>query len=197
MKKSTKTQTPPSADFNALVSLMATHTEAHNDLGQLEQSVNRNHFALVNKRKSEYAELQEILTSTEKDIKGLVLRNPGWFMDARSIKTPFGVVKFHKATSLKVQNEELSIAKIKLRAEQAKTKAIQDNTIPAFAADRFLRTKEELDLEALEGLDDAELLSFGITRVTEDKFSVQPAAIDLGQAVKEASKTDAQPAKAA
>ena len=105
-------------------------------------------------------------------------QHPEWFAKARSLKTPYGVVKFHASTKLDVPNEEASIILIEKLCEEEK-------------AQEFLRTETKLNLEALDKLTDEQLKQFRINRVAVDNFSVKAGTIDLGKAVTQAVEKEA------
>lgn len=176
---------PSAEEFSNLVSLMALFSEVTNRMDDLQTDVNRQFLELIDEHKAEYAELQDKAAQAEKALEILTLRNPGWFSEKRkSIKTPYGSVKFHKSTKLEIGDEEKVILRLKLYA--------RDNL--AFTLPNFVKNRETLDIEALEKLTDAELLAFGITRLRKDNFSVEAAKVDMGKAVKEDAAKQAEAA---
>jgi hypothetical protein len=183
--KETAVKTPAESspeEFSNMVNLMAVYSEASNRLEDLQTSCNGQYLELIDEHKSEYAALQATLTESESALETVALKHPEWFGDKRrSIKTPYGTVKFHRSAKLTITDEEKAILKLKLHAK--------DN--PAFKLTDFVAEKEHLNLEALEKLDDAELGRFGIVRVQSSNFSVVPAKVDMGKAVRASS--DAAP----
>lgn len=95
--------------------------------------------------------------------------------ERRTHNTPFGGLKYLRSTNLEVADEEKSILKIKVLAtEELARESSIPNYRPKFTAAQFIRTREELDLEALAKCDDATLATFGLKRVHKDNFAVVP-----------------------
>lgn len=161
------------AEFGELVNLLAVYSEASNRLQGLEAEVNEQLLEAIDEHKGEYARLQEVLTNAEGALEALARSHPEWFEVKKSLKTPYGTVKFHRGTRLEVENAEATVRL--LRAEARSN--------PAFRAEDYVRQTETPDLEALEELGDDVLERFMVRRVSEDKFSVVPAKLDMGKAV--------------
>jgi len=172
----TKINTVPEAhDYTNLVNLLAVYSETDNRMGALQTSAQAEFLELIDGNKAEYAQLQQLLGETEGSLETLALAHPEWFpKDRKSIKTPYGTVKLTSTSKLDVANEEATIILIEGAGDEAREK--------------FLRTKTELNLEALEALSDAELKPFRIKRIQSQSFSVTPAKLDMGKAVKDADK---------
>lgn len=167
------TNTNAAADFKNLVDLMAIMAEGSARLGELENGLQQDYIDLVDARRKDYASLQFAIGQAEESIETLALSNGQWFEKSKTLKTPYGTVSFRKSTKLDVKNEEVSI----LLLEQ-----LGQDGLP------FVRTAKALNLEALEKLDDTELDRLRIKRVTTEALSIKPAKIDLGKAVKQATK---------
>lgn len=179
---SAKTEQPTNEDFSNLVNLLAIYSDASNRLTEMETAANFALLQIVDEHKAEYAQLQKALTDAESALEVIALSHTEWFgKDRKSIKTPYGTVKFHRATRLVVKNEEATVLLIEREAEHNS----------AFREDDYLRKVKALNIEALERLDDAVLKKFRVERVQEDKFSVVPAKVDMGKAVKEAAEKEA------
>lgn len=163
-------------DFKNMVDLLAVYSEAANRMSVLQSEINGELLELVDGKKSEYSQLQKALTESETALELLARKHPEWFAEKKSIKTPYGEVKFHSSSKLKVKNEELSIYLIE-------EMVAADTTI-------YIREEKHLNLEALEKLDDDVLMRMKIERVRDDSFSVKEAKLDLGKAVKEAAKKE-------
>lgn len=160
-------------DYKNLVDLLAVFSEATNRMTALQASVQSDYMELIDVAKSEYAKLQKTLGDAEAALEALTLAHPEWFSDDRkSIKTPYGTVKLTKSTSLKIPNEEATIILIEA----------------AGRGEDFLRSKQEINREALEQLTDAELKPLRVKRITGQSFSVVAAKLDMGKAVKDADK---------
>lgn len=163
------------ANFKNLVDLMAIMAEGSARMGELENGLQQDWIDLVDARKKDYASLQFAIGQAEEGIEHLALTNPQWFEKAKTLKTPYGSVSFRKSSKLDVSNEEVSI----LLLEQ-----LGQDGLP------FVRTAKELNLEALEKLDDKELERLRIKRVTTESLSIKPTKVDLGKAVKQALKSE-------
>jgi len=93
--------------------------------------------------------------------------------DKRTHKTPFGSLKYKKSTALEVADEEKAILKIQ-RACTLELARESEGRPPRFTEEQLLRIRTDLNLEALEKLDDATLALFGIKRIHKDNFKVEP-----------------------
>lgn len=162
-------------DYNNLVNLLAVHSEATNRMQELQAGLQGQYLELIDSHKGEYANLQQTLSDTEAALKELALRHPEWFPENnRSVKTPYGTAKMTASTALEIANEEATILLIE--------KKFGSN------ADAYLRRRVEVNREALEALEDAELKAIRVIRVKGDSFSVSPAKLDMGKAIKSAEK---------
>jgi hypothetical protein len=161
--------------YKNLVDLMSIHAEATVRLEAIKAEIQAAFLDLVDEHRKEYASLQATLTETETAIEHIARENPSWFEAARSIKTPYGQVKFHASKKLDIPNEEASVLLIQSKCSEEEK-------------DRYLRTEVTLNIEALEKLTDAQLAQFRINRVENDNFSLKPGTIDLGKAVKQAAE---------
>lgn len=159
-------------DYKNLIDLLAIFTEGKIRLAALENEAQSEFTEIVDARRAEYAELQGKIGEAEAAIEVIATRHPEWFTDKRHVKTPYGTVKVTRSTKLDVPNEEAAILRIK----------------HAGYGDKFIRTAESLNLEALEDLSDAELKAFGIVRIRDENVLVKEAKIDFGKAVKAAEK---------
>lgn len=91
----------------------------------------------------------------------------------RTHHTPFGSLQFRKSSSLEVDDEEKAMLKIKVACTQELARESEGHP-PRFTEDQLLRTRQELNLDALGELDDATLALFSIARVHKDNFKVLP-----------------------
>lgn len=181
--------------FQEVIEQLGLFTHAHNTLKELEADLNARNLELITTVRQEYADLQAALTLTEASLERICRAHAEWFEHKKSIKTPFGTVTLRDSTELAIENPELTLHL--LRAEEERVELQRDlaqssgKELPEeFDADQFIRTREELDLESLEKLDDATLKKFRIVRVAKSNFSVKPATVDLGKAVKESLQTE-------
>jgi len=77
---------------------------------------------------------------------------------------------------------------VEQRAKETTACNVTVQTVPPFTTDMYIRTERKLNLEALEKLSDSELLALRVKRVPTSSFSVKPAKVDMGKAVKEAAE---------
>jgi len=167
-----------SIEYRNMVDLLAVHSEAHHRMAALEAELNQDLLSAMDERRRDYARLQETLSRTRSALEGIAVAHPEWFAARRSLKTPYGSLKFTRSTTLEAPNPEATILLVRMRAEKD----------GEFKADSYLRQSEALNLEALETLDDATLRSLRIARVTTQNFKVEAARVDMGKAVKEAAE---------
>jgi len=182
-------------DFKNFIDLMAVYSTAHHALAEMEAGINQQLLELVDDQRVEYAQIQMTLTESETALEEIARSHPEWFAEKKSVKTPYGEVKFRASSKLAIKNEELTIVLIQrqIEAEESEVNPALGEIPPSGP---LLRHSVALDLEALEKLDDAALKRFRIERVANDNFSVAPAKVNLGKAVKEAASREAAPAQA-
>lgn len=184
MKKQTQTEPNPieqTDDFKNMLDLLAIFSSASNGMAEMQSELNEEMLSATDPRRDEYSKPQKAMTEAESGLEVIALRHPEWFADRKSIKTPYGQVKFTRSTTLEVPNPEVCILLVNQRAEKDKQ----------FDKTQFLRQREELNLEAFEAMSDEQLKTFRIKRVANENFSVSPAKVDLGKAVKEAAEAKA------
>lgn len=167
-------ETNLSQDYKNLIDLLAVYSEGKRRVAALELDAQEEFTGIVDGVRSAYAEAQLAVTQSEAAIKLIVLQHPEWFEEKKTVKTPYGQVQTRTTTKLEVPNEEASILLIERQGEEAEAS--------------FTHTKKSLNLEALEKLSDAQLKAYRITRVTDESVTVKEASLDLGKAVKSASK---------
>ena len=177
-------------DFQRLVCLLAVYTDSNNQLAALEAETNGLFQTLIEDKKEEYAVLQKSMTEAEAAAEELVRNHPEWLPgDKRSIKTPFGTANFRRSSSLDIPDEKRTITAIEWHEIQEAEAGRE------FSREEYVRTKETLDLEALEKLDDVLLATLHIERKHSDSFSITAAKVPMGKAVQDAIKRDTQAAK--
>lgn len=181
MNNSTPTPTAPKNDFGDLVNLLASLTEAENELRKLEASLNQDHLAAVRLHVDSYKELQTKIGEAKAAIEIISARNVQWFEERKTLATPYGEVKRTTSTKLVIADETATIALIRA----------------ARRSDDFLETRITIRREVLETLEDEELRKFGVRRETTHNYKPEPAAIDLGKAVKDAQKSEGATKKTA
>lgn len=174
---------PRSGDFESTVNLLAVLGEANRQLASLKAQIETGYVGLVNAHRETYAKLQSTVSETEAALEVIARRNPQWFDDKKNVSTPYGAVKFKSSKELIVADENLSVQLVLALAGKAD-------------ADKFLRTVQVLNKEALNELTDIELAKFGIVRKAKENFSVDTDVVDLGKAVKSIEKSEKNAAKA-
>jgi hypothetical protein len=157
--------------YEALIGLLAVFTEADNRLTKIQTQANEALIDTLDGAKKEYAELQAARDGAEAEIKDLAKRHPEWLADSRTIKTPYGTVKFTETTSLEIPNPEVTLTLIKHLPD-------------AELRERLIRTVEEPAKEALEAMKDDELAALGVRRIKTDSVTVKAAKVEMGKAGK-------------
>jgi len=184
-KNNTTAPDHKSADFKNIVDLLAIYSEASHRLDEMQANLNCEVVECIDGYKADYATMQKTLTETETALEVIATRHPEWFKEKKGLKTPYGTVKFTRSAPLVVPNAELSMELIRRDAA----------AVLALDPENLIRTVEELNLEVLETLTPEQLKVFKIRRETKENFSIVPAKVDLGKAVKEAAeKTDVKAA---
>lgn len=173
IRRTTTTQ-PESPEFANAVELLAIFSDCDARLKEIESEASAQLLEILDDKKKEYATLQGEMTKAETALEGICRAHPEWFVKAKSVKTPYGKVSFHSGTSLVIENEEATVKLIR--------------ALKAAETGELLRSREEPNIEALEKMPDHELARLMVKRVTKDNFSVTPARVDFGKAVKEAAE---------
>lgn len=119
----------------------------------------------INKAKTEFAESvkkhQEKIKYFITSLEAFAISHKKDFKDQRSRKLNFGIIGWRFGTSIKVKKIKTTLELIKKQFSAA-------------TAANFIRTKEEVDKEALAKLSDKELAKIGVTREKKDQFYVEP-----------------------
>lgn len=156
-------------DYENLVNLLAILSEANARQTAMQGEIDQAFLDTIDAHRKDYAENQSKITETEEAIREIAARHPEWFpAKKKTVQTPYGSVKSVSSKKIVAPSPEASIALIK----------------QADRATEFIRIREELDLEALEDLEDAELALFGIRREANETITPKPAVVNLGEAVK-------------
>lgn len=158
------------SDYKNMVDLLAVFSEAHTRQSQLQAQLNEQFLDGVDSHKAEYAAIQHALGAAEAAIEELCRKHPEWFAKRKTLKTPYGEVKSVSSAKLLAASDDASIRLIRA----------------AGLGDAFIRTRDELDREALERCTDEQLACFGIRRVATETITVKPIDVDLGKAVRDA-----------
>jgi phage host-nuclease inhibitor protein Gam len=88
------------------------------------------------------------------------------FLKDRTKKLTFGSISFRLTEKLVIKNVKAAIAALK-----------------TLKLDNYLRVKEELNKEAMKGLDDSTLVKIGVSRKKSDSLSIEPNYEELRAAV--------------
>jgi hypothetical protein len=160
---------PATPDFQEVINLLAVLTEANNRMLDIEAASNTEFLEIIDDFKKEFAQCQEARTKAEAALETICRSHPEWFVNARSIKTPYGKVSFRATARLSIANEEATVRLIKAFKPKPHD---------------YIRLVEEPNLEALEALDDADLEKLMIKRERGESFSATPARVDFGEALK-------------
>ena len=120
--------------------------------------------------KKDFAQSQSARDSAEEAIKALAATHPEW-MDGRTIKTPYGSVKFTRVESLVIPDPDNTLTLIRA-------------SFPPSWVSEYIRVTEEPAKEKLETLTDEELASIGVKRLKTDSITVKAAKVDMGKAAK-------------
>jgi hypothetical protein len=166
---------PAPGDFAQAVDLLAALGHAHRQLAALNDELERGYAELVKPKRALYARLSATVSATEAALEAIARRNPAWFAERKTLRTPCGAVKFTRSTELHVADENISVQLVQALAG------------PDGAA-RYLRTVLVLNKEVLETLADDQLARFGIARRTKENFSAATEVVDLGKTLKTADR---------
>ena len=125
---------------------------------QLETSANNK----INYAKSELLAkseplLKEITVLTD-SLEAFAANRPDDFGKAQSRKLNFGLLGWRKSTSISIKQTTLELIK----------------KVFGKKADQYIRTKEEVDKDALSGLTDQQLVSVDARRKPKEVFFVEP-----------------------
>ena len=167
------------ADFENMVRLLSVLTESTNQLNALQNEANEGLLEILDDGISTYAKLQQAATEAESALELIARKHPEWFEVKKSIKTPYGTLKFTESTVIEIPNEEVTLILIDNESRADAT----------FDPAKFKREVITVNVEALEGLDDVTLARLRCKRVTKQNFKVTPATLDMGKAIKEAVET--------
>jgi hypothetical protein len=181
MKKETLPP-PVSADYTALLDLLNNYSHCCVALDELQSRANVAALEFMKPNQADYSDLQVAVTDLEAAAELLARKHPEWFADTKTLKTPFGQVKFVASNILEVSNEDMAIVLIERAAESDESLKLA------------ITTSKSLNLKLLALLDDAELGRFRIKRVPKENFSISPARVELGKAVSSAAQASANEA---
>ena len=163
--------------YSQLNELLSDFSKLSNEKDTLEAKIKNLQLRAADALLPQHAELSMKLVDLETKLRAIAVANETELFTAtgkRTHETPFGKIQFRQASHLAFEDEEKVILKLKLMVRATDPDALD-----------FVRTKEELNLEALEAQPDGWLALLGIRRVTEDKFSVSPFSLKADKPRKE------------
>lgn len=165
--------------YNRINELLAEFSTINAAFESAEAEIKTLQLAAAKEMLPKHAELKIKLTDIEAELRKLSDAHYAELFPEdkkRSHATPFGGLKYTKSSSLEADDEEKSVLKIKIACtdELARVGRVTPCAPPRFTQADLIRSREELNLEALEKLDDLTLAAFGIRRVTKDNFKVLP-----------------------
>jgi hypothetical protein len=166
-----------SSQYNRINELLQEHSTVTTALEHAEASIKAIQLESAKALLPEHAALQVRLTDLEAELRKLSEQFYAELFPEdgkRTHSTPFGSLQYRKSTTLDFDDEEKCILRAKVAASKEADLAITQNRSPRFIIDQILRTREELNLEAIASLDDSSLAQFGITRIHKDNFKVIP-----------------------
>ena len=155
------------AQYKGLIGLLAVYSDASNRLAELQARADASLLETVDGERKEWAELSAAFEQADKAIKDLVAKHPEW-TEGRTIKTPYGQVRFTRTTKLDVPSPETTVSLIRAKLKDADP-------------EQYIRVKEEPNLDALGTLDKSTLARLGIIWQEFDSISIKPAKVDLGK----------------
>ena len=139
----------------------------------------------------EYSETKMRIADIEARLRVIAVENPELFPDEKKThKTPFGSISFRAVTYMDIdkEDEETLVLKVKDACHREILLAMREKRAPRLQVEKLIRTREALNIEALELFSDEELKHlFGIERKREEKFSVKPLEVKADKLAKKLS----------
>ncbi len=167
------------SEYNKLNELLAEYSRLNAAFEAAEAEIKTIQLAAAAELLPKHAELKVKTTDLEAKLRDFAdnFYDELFPDEKRTHKTPFGGLAYKKTSSLDAPDEEKSILLIKLACaqEDARAKALKES--PRFTVAQLIRTREELNREALELLDDITLAAFAVRREHKDNFKIQPFAM--------------------
>lgn len=152
-----------------MTTMVSDWTEADQALmriGQIERSLTNLELGMnktIDRAKESKAAAAEPLLREkkvlERDLEKFCVKNREGFGGAKSRVLNFGTVRFREASKLVIHSVSNTLAGLK--------------SLLGTGAERFIRTREEPDKEALETMPDETLSRIGVTRKKEEKFGYE------------------------
>lgn len=179
--------------YNDLNELLAEFSELCTTLATIEAEVNLSQITAARPLLPDHANTTARIGEIEDRLRKIAQDNPELFPEPkRTHQTPFGSIAFRKSKRLEIRDkdEEKAILKVKVACSKELKRAELKNEPPRFTEETLLRKREELNLEALETFEDAELPQFGVDRVEEEKFSAKPLQVKADKLAKKTEKPE-------
>lgn len=172
--------------YNELNELLAEYSKLSADLAATESKVNKASVKAAEPLLPEYAETKAMIAEIEGRLFKMATENPELFSDDKKThSTPFGSVSFRSTSSLQIESVDEALQRIRLACQAEELRAMKAKEPPRYTEALLIRLKEVPNIEALERLTDVELkMVFGITRKTEEKFTVKPLEVKTDKLLK-------------
>jgi phage host-nuclease inhibitor protein Gam len=182
--KTKQTDLPQSPDFERALELLDALGRAQDELKNIE-AISGDHLrGVLRDIKPRYAHFQAQELDALADLENLCRKHPEWFEAKATLKTLHGDLTLRSTPpKLVVDNPEAALLKLKLYAEKAYDHSPSGDKARAEFLARYIRTREELNLDALKGAGETIIAVISGALVTEEKFSAKPATLDLAKAV--------------
>lgn len=162
--------TVPYNPMHDLLELLGERANAVHELHTMQIAADRLLQMEARRVQKEYADFAQLVALLDVEIEAFVRAHPELMPKGKKgIPTAFGTPKLTTTTTLEVNDEPRSLELVIKSLDRQCTK--------------YVRVVPSLDLEALAKLTDEKLLSVGIRRVTEERFSIAPAKVPLAKTV--------------
>jgi hypothetical protein len=173
--------------YNALCDMLAEYSTLNAELQRVEANVNERQIEAALPLLPDHARTKARLGEIESKLREIAVEFPELFPDdKRTHQTPFGAISFRKSTWLEIINEdeEKAILRVKVACQKELERSQRASEPPRFTEETLLRKREELNLEALEPFEDADLKQFGVERRRQEKFNVKPLEVKADKLAK-------------
>jgi phage host-nuclease inhibitor protein Gam len=177
------TELPTAEDFQTALELLQILGESQDEIQNITAITNNHLRGVLDDVKPKYAKFQKLEIDALAELETICRAHPEWFESKKTLDTLFGSLSLRSTPPrLVVDNPEAALAKLKLYAERAFDHTpTGDQARAAFLA-RYIRTKEELNLDVLKGAGSTIIAVINGALVSEEKFSAKPASINLAKA---------------
>lgn len=162
---------PTDAAFQHFTKFLALYNDKSWELATIQAQIEGAVLRVVEMHRDRFADLQQGLLWAGEMVEALARENPQWFGAGKTLRTPYGTVKFTAATRVMITTNETAVI----------TAVEQIHDEGQGVPNPFLRRRVELNLEALAGLPEDILRDLGLARVTDDRFSFKPLRVDVGK----------------